>query len=411
MARSARSQKDADPPLLIAGGGHAGLLLALAIDRAGVPVTLIEAQPIPEVLEAPFDGRALALMYGSKRVFDALGLWPALADATEPVWGVRVEDQSSGARVAYEALEVGRHPFGYGIENRVLRARLLAAALARSGIDVVAPARLARIERGARDLIATLADGRRIATGLLIGADGRGSQVRELAGLGVDRWSYPQSALTFALRHERSHGGRVREYLRPPGPIALLPLERNHCAVTWIERHAVAERLLRLDPDRLLAELCERIGDQLTPVGICGRPIGHALSAHRARRFVGPRVALIGDAAHGVHPIHAQGFNLGVRDVAALAEVLVEARRQGLDLGSGEVLIRYDRWRRTDTRLVLGLTDGLNRLFSSDLAPARLIRGMGLSALGWLAPLRHLAMRRGMGLAGDLPKLARGDAL
>jgi 2-octaprenyl-6-methoxyphenol hydroxylase len=292
-----------------------------------------------------------------------------------------------------------------------LRARLLASALARPGVEVVAPARVVRIERDATSLVATLDDGRRLGTELLIGADGRGSQVRQLAGFGVDRWSYPQSALTFALRHERSHGGRVREYLRRPGPLALLPLARDLCSVTWIERQAVAERLLGLEPDRLLAELCQRIGDQLAPAGICGRPVGHALGAHCARRFVGPRVALVGDAAHGVHPIHAQGFNLGVRDVAALAEVLVEARRQKLDLGSGEVLIRYDRWRRNDTRLVLGLTDGLNRLFSSDLAPARLIRGMGLSALGWLAPLRHLAMRRGMGLAGDLPKLARGDAL
>jgi 2-octaprenyl-6-methoxyphenol hydroxylase len=400
---------DADP--LIVGGGHAGLLLALALDRAGLPVTVIEAEPVPAVLDAPFDGRALALMYGSKRVLDALGLWPACADAAEPVWGVRVADRGSGASVAYDAREVGPHPFGYGIENRILRQRLLALAQHRPGITIIAPARLARIERSAGRLAATLDDGRRLTTPLAVGADGRASTVRTLTGIGSERWSYPQTALTLAVRHSRTHQGRVREYLRPAGPLALLPLRHDLCSVTWIERPPEAARLLEEAPSGLLAALRERIGDDLGLAEICGRPTGYPLSAHRARRFAGPRVALVGDAAHAVHPIHAQGFNLGVRDVAALAEVLVDAARQGQDFGSGEVLVRYDRWRRADAGLVVGLTDGLNRLFSNDLAPARLIRGIGLNALGALAPLRRLAMRRGMGLAGDLPKLARGEAL
>jgi 2-octaprenyl-6-methoxyphenol hydroxylase len=400
---------DADP--LIVGGGHAGLLLALALDRAGLPVTVIEAEPVPAVIDAPFDGRALALMYGSKRVLDALGLWPACADAAEPVWGVRVADCGSGASVAYNAREVGPHPFGYGIENRILRQRLLALAQRRPGITIIAPARLARIERSAGRLAATLDDGRRLTTPLVVGADGRASTVRTLTGIGSERWSYPQTALTLAVRHSRTHQGRVREYLRPAGPLALLPLRHDLCSVTWMERPPEAARLLEEDPSGLLAALRERIGDELGLAEICGRPMGYPLSAHRARRFAGPRVALVGDAAHAVHPIHAQGFNLGVRDVAALAEVLVDAARQGQDLGSGEVLVRYDRWRRADAGLVVGLTDGLNRLFSNDLAPARLIRGIGLNALGALAPLRRLAMRRGMGLAGDLPKLARGESL
>ena len=396
---------------LIVGGGHAGLLLALALERSGLPVILIEAEPPAAALEAPFDGRALALMHGSKRVLDALALWPACADAAEPVWGVRVEDPGSGASLAYDAREVGPHPFGYGIENRTLRQRLMALAQGRPGITIVAPARLAAVERSAGRLVATLDDGRRLAGSLIVGADGRNSTVRSLSGIALDRWSYPQTALTFALRHDRPHDGLVREYLRPVGPLALLPLRQDLCSVTWIERPAQAEQLLAGGCGELLAALRERIGDELSPVEIRGRPTGYPLSAHRARRFAGPRVALVGDAAHAVHPIHAQGFNLGVRDVAALAEVLVDAARQGQDPGSGEVLVRYERWRQADARLVVGLTDGLNRLFSTDLAPARLLRGLGLGALGALAPLRHLAMRRGMGMAGDLPKLARGEAL
>jgi 2-octaprenyl-6-methoxyphenol hydroxylase len=405
-----RLNDDAAGPL-IAGGGHAGLLLALALERAGLPVTLIEAEPLERVRAAPFDGRALALMYGSKRVFDALGLWPALAGLAEPVWGVRVVDRGSGARIDYDALEIGRHPFGYGIENRALRQQLLRRVEGRPAITLIGPARVERIERRGDRLRVTLHDGRELATPLVVGADGRGSTVRGLAGLGIEQWRYPQTALTFAIRHRRPHDGQVREYLRPAGPLALLPLGPDVCAVTWIERAPDAARLLASAPADLLAALCERIGDELAPLALCGRPAAYPLSAHRARRLVGPRVALVGDAAHAVHPIHAQGFNLGVRDVAALAEVLIDAARAGQDLGSGEVLIRYQRWREADARLVVGLTDGLNRLFSTDLAPARLLRAAGLNALGLLAPLRHLAMRRGMGLAGDLPKLARGEAL
>jgi 2-octaprenyl-6-methoxyphenol hydroxylase len=396
---------------LVAGGGHAGFLLALALDQAGLPVTLIEAEPLAGVRDAPFDGRALALMYGSKRVFDALGLWPALADIAEPVWGVRVLDRGSGVELVYDALEVGRHPFGYGIENRALRQRLLTLAERRRGIIFVAPARVERIERRRDRLLVTLDDRRQLAASVVIGADGRGSTVRELAGLGALRWHYAQTALTFAVRHGRPHDGRVREYLRAAGPLALLPLGQNLSAVTWVEREPEAQCLLGGDPMALLEALSRELGDELGALELCGQPTAYPLSAHRARRLVGPRVALVGDAAHAVHPIHAQGFNLGVRDVAALAEVLVEAARAGQDLGSGEALVRYERWRQADVRLVVGLTDGLNRLFSTDLVPARLLRAAGLNALGWLAPLRRLAMRRGMGLTGDLPKLARGETL
>ena len=218
-----------------------------------------------------------------------------------------------------------------------------------------------------------------------------------------------QTALTFAIRHELPHEGRVREFLRPAGPLALLPIGQNLSSVTWIETTSLAQHLLAAPQDALAAMLDERIDGVLGAFEITGKPAGHPLSVHQARRFVAPRIALVGDAAHGIHPIHAQGFNLAVRDVATLAEVLVEAARAGRDLGDAEVLMRYDRQRRTDARMVATMTDGLNRLFSNDLGPAKLMRRLGLDALDRVAPLKHLAMRRGMGLSGELPRLARGE--
>ncbi len=402
---------DSEPAIVVIGGGHAGLLLALALEQGGFSVTVVEPEPNDLVLTAPFDGRALALMHGSRMVFEALGLWPAIASIAEPIWAVRVEDRSTGAAIVYDAREVGDQPFGYGIEHRMLRRRLLELVLTRPRIRLLAPARLQALTRSATQIEAVLEDGCRLRAPLLVGADGRQSKLRALLRIGVDRWDYGQTAITFGIHHARPHGHCVREFLRPAGPLALLPLGANLSAVTWVEPSTVAEDLLIAGNDSLAAALAASLGDVPGRFELVGSAAGYPLSAHKARRFVAPRVALVGDAAHGVHPIHAQGFNLGVRDVATLAELLVEARRTGLDPGGPETLLRYQRWRQSDARLVVNLTDGLNRLFSNDLPPLKLIRGLGLTALDRLAPLKHLAMRRGMGLAGNLPKLARGEAL
>jgi 2-octaprenyl-6-methoxyphenol hydroxylase len=401
---------------LIAGGGHAGLLLALSLDRAGLPVTVVEAQALKTVMAAPFDGRALALMYGSRRVLDGLGLWTAFSDIAEPVSGVRVRDDGTGATMAFDAAgldkRVGSEPaFAYGITNRDLRRRLLELCQARPGIRLLAPARVVRLERSGGALVVTLEDGARLAARLVVGADGRGSLVRKLAQIGARRWQYPQTAITFALALPEPHDHCVREYLRPAGPLALLPIGPDLFSVTWVERHAVAERLLALDGPSLVQELQERVEIDLAGARLRGQPTGHRLGGLQATRYSAARVALVGDAAHGLHPIHAQGFNLGVRDVAALAEVVVESVRAGEDPGGAEALVRYDRLRRADARLTVGLTDGLNRLFSNDLPAAKLVRGLGFAAIERLAPLKQLAMRRGMGMVGDLPRRARGEPL
>ena len=281
-------------------------------------------------------------MYGSKRVFDALGLWARLADIAEPIHAVIVEDRGTGAAITYQAVEIADHPFGYGLETGALRGRLLELALERPGIEIVAPARLVAFRRAADGIAAELDDGRQLDATLIVGADGRASTVRARAGLEGSLRPYPQVALTFAIRHERPHEGRVREFLRPPGPLALLPIGQNLCSVTWIEGSGLARHLLAAPRAVLTAMLDERLGGVLGAFEIEGEPTGHPLSVHQAKRFVAPRIALAGDAAHGIHPIHAQGFNLAVRDVATLAEVLVEAAGAGRDLGDPEVLMRYD---------------------------------------------------------------------
>jgi 2-octaprenyl-6-methoxyphenol hydroxylase len=386
------------PRIVIVGGGHAGLLLALALDHSGLPATVIETMPPDAIMAAPFDGRALALMCGSARVLDGLGLWPAFADIAEPVLGVRVRDQGNGTAVAFDAAALGEPVFAYGITNRALHRRLLELCRDRPGITLLAPARLTALARGADGLELTLADGTRLCAALVVGADGRGSVVRGLAQIGVRRWSYAQSAITFALRLAAPHDHYVHETLRPAGPLALLPIGPSLCSVTWVEGQAVARQLLAADPETLLLELRERIELDLEGAVLQGRPTGHALGGLRATRSCAPRVALVGDAAHGLHPIHAQGFNLGVRDVATLAEEIVACVRTGVDPGAAEPLLRYDRRRRADAALTVGFTDGLNRLFSNDWAPAKLVRGLGLAAIERLPPLKQLAMRRGMGV-------------
>jgi 2-octaprenyl-6-methoxyphenol hydroxylase len=383
--------------------------LALGLERLGVQPVILDAQPVEATLGADFTGRALALMYGSKRVFEALGLWARVAGIAEPIQAVCLEDRGTGAGIAYQAAEIADHPFGYGLETCALRRVLLETALERPGIRIVAPARLVAFRRSGNRIAAELDDGRRLDATLIVGADGRGSTVRARAGLDGSLRAYPQVALTFAIRHERPHEGRVREFLLPAGPLALLPIGKNLSSVTWVERAELARHLLAGPRAVLAAMLDERLGDVLGTFEITGEPIGHALSLHQARRCVAPRVALVGDAAHGIHPIHAQGFNLAVRDVATLVELLVEAARAGRDPGDAEVLLRYDRLRRTDARMVAAMTDSLNSLFSTDLGAAKLVRRVGLNALDRLWPLKHLAMRRGMGLSGNLPRLARGE--
>ena len=382
--------------VLIVGGGHAGLLLGTALAHAGVQVLLIERQPGASIAAAAGDGRTLALLAGSVAIVRRVGAWPELATVAEPIERVEVTDVEGGGHVRYDAGLHGKGPFGVGVEQVGLRQALLRAFLGHAGPASLLCDEVAALRRGRDATIVRLASGREISAPLVVGADGRASRVRELDRIAVDRWTYDQRALTMVLRHERPDPGMVREWLRRGGPLATLPLPGGRTGITWVERAPEAAALAAMSREALLRAFAEATGDVLGPAEIESGPAFYPLGAQHARGYVAPRVALVGDAAHGVHPIHAQGFNMGVADVGALLDAILAARARGLDLGSGEALLPYARARRSDNTQRLWLTDGLVRLFTADLPPLRAARSLALDAIERVPPLKRLAVRHGM---------------
>jgi 2-octaprenyl-6-methoxyphenol hydroxylase len=382
--------------VLIVGGGHAGLLLGTALACAGVGVRLIERQPAETIATAPGDGRTLALLAGSVGIVRRTGAWPWLEAVTEPIERVEVTDVEGGGRVGYDSAVHGKGPFGVGVEQTELRKALLTSFLGHAGPEALLRDEVAGLQRERNGVLLQLTSGRRMAAKLLVGADGRGSRVRELARIALDRWSYDQRALTMVLRHDRLNPGMVREWLRRGGPLATLPLPGGRTGITWVERAAEATALAALGPQELLTAFEAATGGVLGSAALESGPTFYPLGAQHARSYVAPRVALVGDAAHGVHPIHAQGFNMGVADVGALVDALLGARGRGLDLGSGEALLPYARARRSDNTQRLWLTDGLVRLFTADLPPLRAARSLALDAIERVPPLKRLAVRHGM---------------
>lgn len=382
--------------VVVVGGGHAGLLLGAALAARGFSLRLVERQPPAAIEGAGPDGRNLALLAGSAAVVRRLDAWAPLAALAEPIASVTVADVAGGARVHYDSDSHGKGPFGFGFENVALRRGLLRSFLAHAGTEAMLCDEVAGLERVDGGIVVRLASGRELRAGLVVGADGRGSRVRELARIAVERWPYDQRALTMILRHDRPHRGAVREWLRGGGPLATLPLQGRRSGITWVERSAEAAALAGLSHDRLLGRLSEIAGGVLGRLEIESGPGVFPLGAQHARSYVAPRVALVGDAAHGVHPIHAQGFNMGVADVGALADALQAARARRLDLGFGEALLPYERARRGENTQRLWLTDGMVRLFAADLAPLRVARSLALDAVERLPPLKRLAVRHGM---------------
>ncbi len=398
--------RDADA--VVVGGGLTGSTMALALAQAGMSVALVDRASLSDAL-GPFDGRAYAIAQGSRRMLGALGLWDALADDAGPILTVKASDGHAGRgpsrwHLAMDHAELEEGPLGYMVEDRHLRRALTERVGATPGIAHHVGAVMAQ-----DDAAVTLADGNRLAARIVIGADGRRGGTARRAGIARRVTDYHQTALVAAVEHAEPHGGIAQQFFMPGGPLAILPLTGNRCSIVWVESTARADVIAALPDDAFLALLRPRFGHWLGAISLVGTRSGYPLTLSVAERLTGPRTALVGDAAHGVHPIAGQGLNLGLRDVATLAEVLADARRRGEDFGTAEVLARYVRWRRFDAGALVAATDLFNRAFSNDNPLLRLGRDLGLGLAGALPPLRRRLMREAAGLAGDLPRLMRGE--
>jgi 2-octaprenyl-6-methoxyphenol hydroxylase len=398
-----------DAELLIAGGGLNGLLLSIACAGAGLDVALVDREDPAVMLDQGFDGRSSAIAYGSQQVLSALGLWPLVADNAEPIREIRVADDNSSLFLHYDHRELDAGtPLGWIIENRVLRRALIECARSLPTLSFLAPLQVDGVDTSAFAAEAALSDGRRLSGRLVAAADGAGSPLRRAAGIRVVEWRYPQTAIVTTVRHERPHSGIAVEHFLPAGPFAILPMTGNRSSIVWTERAELAGGLIALPDTAFAAELVARFGDFLGMVEPVGPRWTYPLQLMLAERYVDRRLALVGEAAHVIHPIAGQGLNLGIRDVAALAEIIIDSRRLGLDIGDDPLLRRYQQWRRLDALLLAAVTDGLNRLFSNSIAPLRLVRDLGLAAVDRLPPVKRFLMRDAMGITGDLPRLVRG---
>ena len=399
--------------ILIVGGGLNGPALALALAQTGHSVTVIDALAEKVRKTAAFDGRAYALALASQRLLAAIGIWERVADHAQPMLEIKVTDGHAGAGPSpffmhFDHAEIEEGPMGYMVEDRHLRRAFLAAMEAEPSITRIDGKTVVAQETGPSGVTVTLDDGSALSGRLLVGCDGRRSGTAARAGIKRTGWDYGQTALVCAIEHDLPHHGIAHQFFMPPGPLAILPLTGNRSSIVWSERSDTAQRINALDEAEYLQVLRPRFGEFLGDIRLQGDRFTYPLNLTIANSFIAERLALVGDAAHGMHPIAGQGLNAGLRDVGALAEVLTLAGRRGEDIGSVLVLERYQEWRRFDTAALAMATDVFNKLFSNDNPILRLGRDIGMGIVGSLPGLRRGFVREAAGLTGDLPKLLQG---
>jgi 2-octaprenyl-6-methoxyphenol hydroxylase len=400
--------------IVIGGGAFAGLALALALRQGlGNGVPIIVADPAFAV-QPSRDQRATAIVAACRRLFEALGVWDAVAGQAQPILDMvvtdsRLEDVTRPVFLTFAGDVEPGTPFAHMVENRLLIDELVMRARA-AGVDLRATA-VTTYKSRPDGISVTLGDGETIEAGLLVAADGARSRLRERAGIATHGWDYDQSGIVVTVGHERDHQGRAEEHFLPAGPFAILPLTGNRSSLVWTEKRDAASRMIALSPEEFHAELEQRFGLHLGEVKVLDKPKAFPLGYFVARSFIGERLALIGDAAHVIHPIAGQGLNMGLKDVAALAETIVDAARLGIDFGQADVLERYQSWRRFDTMAMGVATNALNLLFSNNNPMLRSIRNIGLGLVDRLPPLKSVFIRQAAGLSGEIPRLLKGEAL
>ena len=400
--------------IVVGGGAFAGLALALALrEGLGADVAVIVADPALATRPSR-DPRATAIVAACRRLFETLGVWGEIADQAQPILDMvvtdsKLDDATRPVFLTFAGNVEPGEPFAHMVENRHLIDALTRHAEA-NGVDLRATA-VSSYDVQSDGVDVTLAEGSVIEASLLIAADGARSKLRERAGIITHGWDYDQSGIVVTVGHERDHGGRAEEHFLPAGPFAILPLRGKRSSLVWTERRSEAARVVALNEQEFHDELERRFGLHLGEIRALDKPRAFPLSYFVARSFIAERLALVGDAAHVIHPIAGQGLNLGLKDIAALAEVVVDAARLGIDFGQANVLERYQRWRRFDT-MAMGLaTNSLNFLFSNRSTLLRTVRDIGLGLVDRTPPLKEMFIRQAAGLAGEVPRLLKGEAL
>ena len=402
--------KNAD--IAIVGGSLTGATTALAAAQAGFRGVVVDQLAAHTQVEQDFDGRSYAMALTSVRLLKALGLWADLAETAQPILKIKVADGSSSTGpsplfMQFDHAEIEEGPMGHMVEDRFLRPLLQRAMARYETIEYIAGTALIEQSISGSEMQLTLSDGRQISTSLLIGADGRKSPSAGRAGIKRIGWGYGQTALVCAIQHEIPHDGVACQYFLPAGPLAILPLKENRASIVWSETAQNAKQIMALSEADYLSILQPRIGDYLGKISMAGQRYSYPLDLTLAESFVAPRLALIGDAAHGVHPIAGQGLNAGLRDIAALVQVLKEAKLRGEDIGASATLMRYQEWRRFDATSLALTTDTFNRLFSNDNSLLRFGRDMGMAMINAVPKARRSFIREAAGLTGTLPDLMR----
>ncbi|MAS82990.1 MAG: 2-octaprenyl-6-methoxyphenyl hydroxylase [Legionellales bacterium] len=397
--------------VVMIGGGMTGLILAAALGTAGLVVSVIEQSSRERILKSTFDGRTTAIAAGSRNALSVIGVWGRMEEKASDILDIRISDGLSPLFLHFGHADLDEGPLGYIVENRIIRSALLERLDELPTVKLIFGCCVKTLERGEHFAAVELDNGQKLKASIAVATDGRQSPTREAAGISVKQWRYPQTGIVCTVKHERDHCGVAQEHFLPAGPFAILPMTGRRSSIVWTEKETLAPSILELSKKEFTEELNLRFGDYLGNLKTIDPIFSYPLGFLHADRYIMPRLALAGDAAHAIHPIAGQGLNIGIQDAAVLAEIIVEAVRLGLDPGSVNVLKAYEQRRRFDNTMMLAATDGLNRLFSNDITPIRILRDIGLSMVNKTPPLKRLLMRQAMGVLGDLPRLVRGEKI